>query len=193
MPWWTLKSRLLIFVMQIQPRFLKLWCFLYFMNEKFNKNAKVEKLTKKVGRGVRLIVIGPLSNMLYQKSVQSNIPQYFDNKESPCISYSYTSSVATKNKSAANWLPKSFSESLTLFLLWRWVSLCSMWPYSDRWSQYRTKWQTRRSFTQGTEIWRTCLIFMAPELRHYHGCMRSVRQTVGEKRGSRTRHSFWVD
>ena len=27
---------------------------------KFNKNAKVEKLTKKVGRGVRLIVIGPL-------------------------------------------------------------------------------------------------------------------------------------
>ena len=31
------------------------------MNEKFNKNAKVEKLTKKVGRGVRLIVIGPLA------------------------------------------------------------------------------------------------------------------------------------
>ena len=29
------------------------------MNEKFNKNAKVEKWTKKVGRGVRLIVIGP--------------------------------------------------------------------------------------------------------------------------------------
>ena len=40
------------------PESLKLWCFLYFMNEKFNKNAKVEKLTKKVGRGVRLIVIG---------------------------------------------------------------------------------------------------------------------------------------
>ena len=30
------------------------------MNEKFNKNANVEKLTKKVVRGVRLIVIGPL-------------------------------------------------------------------------------------------------------------------------------------
>ena len=30
------------------------------MNEKFNKNMKVEKLTKRVGRGVRLIVIGPL-------------------------------------------------------------------------------------------------------------------------------------
>ena len=29
------------------------------MNEKIYKNAKVEKLTKKVGRGVRLIVIGP--------------------------------------------------------------------------------------------------------------------------------------
>ena len=29
------------------------------MNEQFNKNAKVEKLTKKVGRGVRLIVKGP--------------------------------------------------------------------------------------------------------------------------------------
>ena len=43
----------------MQPRSLKLSCFLYFMNEKFNKNAKVEKLTKKMGRGVRLIVIGP--------------------------------------------------------------------------------------------------------------------------------------
>ena len=30
------------------------------MIEEFNENAKVEKLTKKVGRGVRLIVIGPL-------------------------------------------------------------------------------------------------------------------------------------
>ena len=40
-------------------RYLKLWWFLYFINEKFNKNAKVEKLTKKLGRGVRLVVIGP--------------------------------------------------------------------------------------------------------------------------------------
>ena len=32
---------------------------LYFISEKFNKNAKVEKLTKKLGRGVRPIVIGP--------------------------------------------------------------------------------------------------------------------------------------
>ena len=37
-----------------------------------------------------------LSNILNQKSVQSNIPPYFEYKESPCISYSYTSSVATK-------------------------------------------------------------------------------------------------
>ena len=33
--------------------------FFYSMNEKFNKDAKVDKLTKKLGRGVRLIVIGP--------------------------------------------------------------------------------------------------------------------------------------
>ena len=37
-----------------------------------------------------------LSNILNQKPVQSNIPPYFEYKESPCISYSYTSSVATK-------------------------------------------------------------------------------------------------
>ena len=37
-----------------------------------------------------------LSNILNQKSVQSNIPPYFQNKESPCISYSYTRSVASK-------------------------------------------------------------------------------------------------
>ena len=51
--------------MQIQPRSLKLWCFLFFMNEKFNKNAKVEKLTKKVERGVRLIVIGHLEIFIF--------------------------------------------------------------------------------------------------------------------------------
>ena len=37
-----------------------------------------------------------LSNILNQKSVQSNIPPYLQNKESPCISYSYTRSVASK-------------------------------------------------------------------------------------------------
>ena len=37
-----------------------------------------------------------LSNILNRKSVQSNIPQYFQNKESQCISYSYTRSVASK-------------------------------------------------------------------------------------------------
>ena len=35
------------------------------MNQKFNKNAKVKKLTKKVGRGVRLIVIGPLLHFIF--------------------------------------------------------------------------------------------------------------------------------
>ena len=34
--------------------------------------------------------------MLNQKSVQSKIPPYFQYKESPCISYSYTRSVASK-------------------------------------------------------------------------------------------------
>ena len=37
-----------------------------------------------------------LSNILNQKSVQGNIPPYVQNKESPCISYSYTRSVASK-------------------------------------------------------------------------------------------------
>ena len=36
-----------------------------------------------------------LSNMLNQKSAQSTIPPYFQYKESPCISYSYTRSVAS--------------------------------------------------------------------------------------------------
>ena len=34
--------------------------------------------------------------MLNQKSVQSKIPPYFQYCESPCISYSYTRSVASK-------------------------------------------------------------------------------------------------
>ena len=37
-----------------------------------------------------------LSNILNKKSVQSNIPPCFQNKESPCISYRYTRSVASK-------------------------------------------------------------------------------------------------
>ena len=79
MPWRTQKSRLLIFVMQIQPRSLKLWCFLYFMNEKFNKNAKVEKLTKKVGRGVRLIVIGSSGLLAPQANSLTHIPPLLPN------------------------------------------------------------------------------------------------------------------
>ena len=50
--------------MQILLRYLQLWWFLYFMNEKFNKNVKVEKLTEKLGRGVRLIVIGPYKKLI---------------------------------------------------------------------------------------------------------------------------------
>ena len=51
---------ILIFVIQIYSRYPKLWCFLYFMNEKLNKNANVEQLTKMPRRSVRLIVILPL-------------------------------------------------------------------------------------------------------------------------------------
>lgn len=37
-----------------------------------------------------------LSNILNHKTVQDKIPPYFKKKESPCISYSYTTPVATK-------------------------------------------------------------------------------------------------
>ena len=37
-------------------RYLKLWWFLYFINEQFNKNAKVEKLTKKLGEVYALLL-----------------------------------------------------------------------------------------------------------------------------------------
>ena len=37
-----------------------------------------------------------ISAIFWIKKVQCNIPPYFKNKESPCISYSYTRSVASK-------------------------------------------------------------------------------------------------
>ena len=59
----------------------------------------------------------------------------------------------------------------------------------------RPSWQykTERSFEQGPKIQGTCLIFMAPKLWHYHGCMWRVCQTVGKERRRRSWHSFWVD
>ena len=56
----------MIFAIQIWPRYPKLYCFLYFMNEKINKNAKVENFTIMLGRGVRLIVIDPFSDHMAQ-------------------------------------------------------------------------------------------------------------------------------
>ena len=38
---------------------------MYFMNEKFNKNAEVEKFTTMLGIAVRLIVIDPYSTLVY--------------------------------------------------------------------------------------------------------------------------------
>ena len=40
-------------------------CYATLMYEKFNKNSKVEKLTKKLGRGVRLIVIDPFETKVH--------------------------------------------------------------------------------------------------------------------------------
>ena len=40
------------------------------MNEKFNKNAKVEKFTNMLGIAVRLIVIDPLSFVFALRSSQ---------------------------------------------------------------------------------------------------------------------------
>ena len=44
------------------------------MNEKINKNAKVENLTKKLGVGVRLIVIGLSLNIL-SPTVDRTVPK----------------------------------------------------------------------------------------------------------------------
>ena len=43
-------------------------CFLYFMNEKFNKYMTDEQLTKMLGRGVRLIIILPLPTYTWMPS-----------------------------------------------------------------------------------------------------------------------------
>ena len=48
---------------------------------------------KFVNKGIDALNV---SNILNQKSVQNKIPPYFQYKESPCISYSYTRSVASK-------------------------------------------------------------------------------------------------
>ena len=41
------------------------------MNEKFNKNAKVEKFTNMLGIAVRLIVIDPLAVLLYTFTISN--------------------------------------------------------------------------------------------------------------------------
>ena len=94
-----------------------------------------------------------LSNILNQNSIQSKIPTYFENKESQWIPFSYTSSVATKiftkARLAASRLPYTFPELPILFLVWLRVSLCFMWPYSDRCSQYRTTFKATRYLRKG--------------------------------------------
>ena len=53
------------------------------------------------------------NNIFNQKSVQSNIPPYFQNKESPCISYSYTRPVASKIFNYKRSLPQIDFNSLS--------------------------------------------------------------------------------
>ena len=65
----------------------------------FNMSISCEILTcessefKFANKGIDALNV---SNILNQKSVQNKIPPYFQYKESPCISYSYTRSVASK-------------------------------------------------------------------------------------------------
>ena len=138
-----------------------------------------------------------LSNILNQKSGQSNIPLYFQNKESPCISYSYSRSVVSKsfnnkrslqqidfNSLSQNPLPCTFSGSEFLYAPWGHVvteDLNIVWD------------ENLEIFYAKAQNQGTCLIFMAPELWYYHGCMWSVCQAVGQERGCRTRHSFRMD
>ena len=107
-----------------------------------------------------------LSNILNQKSVQSNIPPYFQNKESPCISYSYTRSVASKifnykrslqqidfPSLSQNLLPCTCSGSQFLY------APCGHVVTGDL-NIVRNE-KLKRSFTQRPEIQGTC--------PHFHG------------------------
>ena len=106
-----------------------------------------------------------------KKSVQSKTLPHFRNKELPCISYSYTRSVASnifnyKRSLQQIDFPIFFSKSLTFYLTWLRVSVCTISSCSDRKAQYHMKCNTERSFAQRSDIQETCLIFMAPELWH---------------------------
>ena len=119
------------------------------------------------------------SNILNQKSVQSNIPPYFQSKESPCISYSYTRSVASKMFNYKRSLQQIDFNSLSQNPLpcscpWLRISVCSMWPCSDRRSQYRAKWQTKRSFTQRA--------LNSGNLSHFHGTRTLILSWMHVKR-----------
>ena len=58
-----IKISIIDFFFTNMARYTKLYCFIYFMNEKFNKNAKVDKFTTMLGIAVRLIVIDPLTKL----------------------------------------------------------------------------------------------------------------------------------
>ena len=91
------------------------------MNEKFNKNAKVEKLTKKVGRVVRLIVIGPfgvlrapnVSTLINLKICWFIESSHFSDTDSVAIEMFICSSYWCNSNYSNSYMPKIlFSYSL---------------------------------------------------------------------------------
>ena len=109
-----------------------------------------------------------LSNILNQKSAQSNIPPYFQNKKSPYISYSYTRSDASKifnykrsmqqidyKSLYQNILPCNCSSSKFLYAPCGHVVTGGLNIVRN---------EKLRACTHRSEIQGTCLIFMAPKL-----------------------------
>ena len=123
------------------------------------------------------------------------IPSYFQYKESPCISYSYTRSVASKilNYKASvqqrdfkclSQDPPPCNCSYSQFL----YAPCGHIVTGDLNIVLNNK--LRDLLSKGPKY--TRLIFMVPELWHYHECVWRVCQTVGKERRRRSWHSEWI-
>ena len=139
-----------------------------------------------------------LSNILNQKSVQSSIPPYFQNKESPCISYSYTRSVASKMFNYKRSLQQIDFNSLSQ------NSLPCTCPGSE--FRYAPCGHVVHEISISCKM-KILEIFYAKaknsgNLSHFHGTrtllsswMHVTRMSANgpEERGYRTRHSFRMD
>ena len=146
---------------------------------------------KFVNKGIDALNV---SIILNQKFVQNTIPPYFQYKESPCISSSFTRSVATKifNYKASlqqidfrclsqDTPPCNCSDSQFLY------SPCGYIVTGDLNIVRNIK--LRFLLNKGQKG----LLFIAPELWHYNRCVWRVCQTVGKARRRRSWHSFGVD